>query len=115
MKNYILLAAMAIGFYACSSDTEKKQANNVALVKNYVKAVENLDFDSMSDFLADNYMGLGPSFGDTIYKEQAVANWKSHVEEQRKNILFQVTVCGYYNAGGGHKRRLGCELGRIEH
>ncbi len=88
MKNYILLAAMAIGLFACSSNTEKKQADNVTLIKNYVKAVENLDFDAMNDYLADNYMGLGPSFGDTIYKAQAVANWKSHVEELYEKIYY---------------------------
>lgn len=79
---------MVAGLFACAPDNSKKQAENVELVKNYVKAVENLDFDAMSNYLDDNYMGLGPSYGDTIYKAQAVANWKSNVEDLYARINY---------------------------
>ena len=88
MKNLIILAAMVFGLFACAPNNEKKQAENVELVKNYVTAVENLDFESMDKFLDDKYMGLGPSYGDTIYKDQAIANWKYYVENLYEKIQY---------------------------
>lgn len=61
---------------SCGTAANKLQEDNLALVKKYVAAVESLDYNAMGDFLAENYMGLGPSYGDTIYKKEAVENWK---------------------------------------
>jgi hypothetical protein len=88
MKKYIILAALVVGLFACTPNHEKMQAENVQLVKNYVTAVENMDFEAMNSYLADNYMGLGPSYGDTIYKAQAVENWKSNVENLYEKIQY---------------------------
>jgi hypothetical protein len=88
MKKYIILTAMVAGLFACTPNNDKKQAENVELIKNYVIAVENLDFESMDKFLDDKYMGLGPSYGDTIYKDQAIANWKYYVEHLYEKIQY---------------------------
>jgi len=88
MKKYIILMAIVVGLYACTPNTANKGVENVEVVKNYVTAVENLDFDAMSNYLADNYMGLGPSYGDTIYKAQAVENWKRNVEDLYESIQY---------------------------
>lgn len=89
MKKYIILAALVAGlFAACTPNNSKKQAENVDVVKNYVTAVENLDFESMDKFLDDKYMGLGPSYGDTIYKDQAIENWKYYVENLYEKIEY---------------------------
>jgi len=88
MKIYIILVALAVGLFACTSSVEKKQAENVELVKNYVKAVENLDFEAISNYLDVNYLGLGPSYGDSIGKIDAVANWKWCVENLYKKITY---------------------------
>lgn len=88
MKKYIILAALVVGLFACTPNHSKMQAENVQLVKNYVTAVENKDFEAMNNYLADNYMGLGPSYGDTIYKAQAVENWKSNVENLYEKIQY---------------------------
>jgi len=89
MKKYIILAALVAGlFAACTPNNSKKQAENVEVVKNYVTAVENLDFESMDKFLDDKYMGLGPSYGDTIYKDQAIENWKYYVENLYEKIEY---------------------------
>jgi hypothetical protein len=88
MKKYIILTALVAGLFACTSNNTKKQAENVEVVKNYVTAVENLDFESMATLLDDKYMGLGPSYGDTIYKDQAIANWKYYVENLYEKIQY---------------------------
>ena len=63
-------------------------AANVELVNKYIKAVEDLDFEGMGQYLDENYMGLGPSFGDTINKADAVANWKANVNSLYKKIHY---------------------------
>ncbi|MCU0369092.1 MAG: ester cyclase [Cyclobacteriaceae bacterium] len=89
MKKYIILMALVAGlFAACTPNNSKKQAENVDVVKSYVTAVENLDFESMDKLLDDKYMGLGPSYGDTIYKDQAIENWKYYVENLYEKIEY---------------------------
>ncbi|HRG66120.1 MAG TPA: hypothetical protein PLV12_09955, partial [Saprospiraceae bacterium] len=88
MKKYIILTALVAGLFACTSNNSKMQTENVEVVKNYVTAVQNLDFESMSNYLDDKYMGLGPSYGDTIYKDQAVENWKYYVEHLYEKIQY---------------------------
>jgi hypothetical protein len=88
MKKYIILTALVAGLFACTPNNSNKQAENVEVIKNYVAAVEKLDFESMDKFLDDKYMGLGPSYGDTIYKDQAIANWKYYVENLYEKIEY---------------------------
>ena len=88
MKNIIILAFVSICLVACTSSTEKKQGENIDLVKNYIKSVEELDFNSMGTFLDENYLGLGPSYGDSINKAEAVENWKSNVENLYEKITY---------------------------
>jgi hypothetical protein len=88
MKNLILLAVLSISLVACTSTNGTKQSENIDLVKSYVNAVENLDFESMSIFLDDNYLGMGPSYGDSINKNEAVANWKWSVENLYESIKY---------------------------
>jgi hypothetical protein len=88
MKNLVLLFGLIICLAACTSISEKRQDDNIELVKNYVKAVEELDYEAMENFLADDYLGIGPSYGDSIYKIQAVENWKSHIENLYEKIQY---------------------------
>ena len=88
MKNLIFLAVLIISLVGCTSISEKKNTENIDLVKSYVQAVENLDFESMSNFLDDNYLGMGPSYGDSIGKSDAVENWKWSVENLYEKIKY---------------------------
>jgi hypothetical protein len=47
-----------------------------------------MDFSAMENYLADDYMGMGPSFGDTVYKKQAIENWKDNVENLYSSIHY---------------------------
>lgn len=89
MNKIIFLAVMITSMLACTSTNEKKQNENIDLVKSYVQAVENLDFDSMSSFLDDNYLGIGPSYGDSIGKSDAVENWKWSVANLYQKIKYE--------------------------
>ncbi len=88
MKKLIILTALAIGLTACTSDNTKQQAENIELVKGYVAAVENLDFESMGNYLDVNYLGMGPSYGDSIGKMEAVENWQWCVENLYEKISY---------------------------
>lgn len=88
MRNLIfalLVSSLVIGCSPANNNAEK----NVSLIDNYVKAVENMDYEAMESYLADNYLGLGPSFGDSINKVQAVENWKQNVENLYEKIEYQ--------------------------
>jgi ketosteroid isomerase-like protein len=84
MKHAFLFLLVPIVF-ACGS---KNHDANIAVVKQYVAAVENLDYVAMEGLLADNYQGYGPSVGDTIGKIAAVENWKKNVEDLYKKIEY---------------------------
>lgn len=88
MKNLIILIALAFGLFACASTTDKKQSENIELVKKYVAAVENLDYDAMGEMLDVNYIGVGPSYGDSIGRHEAVANWKWNVDNLYEKIHY---------------------------
>lgn len=47
----------------------------------------------MSNLLADNYKGYGPSDGDSTDKEQAIQNWKYNME----NLYGSVKYSRYQN------------------
>lgn len=88
MKNLILFVGMSICLVACTTNTEKKQNENIDLVKSYIKAVEEMDFGAMEKFLDDDYLGMGPSYGDSISKDEAVENWKSYVANLYEKIEY---------------------------
>lgn len=87
MKNLILVMITGFLLVACSS-SDMKSEENVKLVTNYVKAVENLDYNAMDDILDENYIGIGPSKSDSINKENAIKNWKQNVENLYENITY---------------------------
>ena len=85
-KIIILVGIVSISLSACTSS--ENQTENIDLIKNYVQAVENMDFDAMENYLADDYLGMGPSYGDSIGKAQAVENWKLNVENLYEKIHY---------------------------
>jgi hypothetical protein len=82
------MAVLITGLFACTSGTDKTKQENVELVKSYVAAVENLDFEAMGNYLDVNYLGMGPSYGDSIGKMDAVENWKWCVENLYEKITY---------------------------
>jgi len=88
MKQMIFLAIVCIGLSACTSPTEKKENENLAIARKYMKAVETKDVATMDSLLADNYIGYGPSVGDSINKEDAIRNWKDNSENLYESIVY---------------------------
>ena len=84
MKKYIFLLFLPF-LIACGSDNHEA---NIAVVKEYVEAVESLDLNAMENLLAENYEGYGPSAGDTIQRAAAVESWKKNVDELYEKIQY---------------------------
>jgi len=105
MKYVIILFTLIVSFSACTNKTEKLNQENIQLVKNYIQAVEELDFEAMASYLDDDYLGMGPSYGDSIDKIIAVANWSWSVENLYEQIKYNrsryaaVTIPDGDNAG----------------
>lgn len=74
---YFTLVILVTLFAGCSKfDNSTK---NIALVEKYVQAVTSQDTESIASLLDDNYLGVGPSYGDSIRKPAALENWKDNI------------------------------------
>jgi ketosteroid isomerase-like protein len=88
MKYLIFLAAVGIGLFSCTSAAEQLEQKNLAIAKKYMEAVESQDAAAMDSLLADNYMGYGPSVGDSINKADAIANFKYNAENLYASLKY---------------------------
>ena len=96
-----VIAMLLIG----CGNPQDNSAVNIELVEGYVSAVESLDYEAMSDYLANDYMGYGPSINDSINKSGGIASWQWNVDnlyeriDYRKSRNLAVTVPEGENAG----------------
>jgi limonene-1,2-epoxide hydrolase len=91
----ITLTFLSIAFIlaACATNEQQKtDAENIAVIEKYIQAVQTKDTQTMSDLLADDYIGYGPSVSDTTNKEQALASWKEVAENLYDKIEYTRTV-----------------------
>ena len=88
MKQLIILVIAGICFTACTSPAEKKERDNLAVARKYMEAVETKNLAVIDSLLADNYMGYGPSIGDSINKEGAVLNTKYLMENLYESFEY---------------------------
>ena len=97
MKTFFPVCMLILIVAACSSPAGQAE-EDITLIESYVKAVENMDYETMHSFLADDYLGFGPSYGDSINKEAALENWKYVAEniydaiDYRRSNNIAVTV-----------------------
>jgi len=88
MKKLIFLSALILGLLSCSSADKQKESENLAVTLKYMEAVQNMDAATIESLLADNYMGYGPSVGDSVSKEVAVWNFKYNAENLYESFEY---------------------------
>ena len=88
MKQFILFLSLSLLFYSCSNSGDNKKSENLAIATKYMEAVETNKPAVMDSLLADNYMGYGPSVGDSTNKGDALANWKFNAEHLYESIKY---------------------------
>jgi limonene-1,2-epoxide hydrolase len=106
MRKIIFFSVISILMAACSSNEQQKiDAENIAVIEKYIQAVQTKDTQTMSDLLADDYIGYGPSVSDTTNREQALASWKEVAEnlydkiEYTRSVNFAIKVTQGANPG----------------
>lgn len=92
MKPIYSFCILAAIITSCGGNQEAIEKENIAVVEKYIKAVESKDTQAMTDLLADNYVGYGPSVADTVNKAQALENWRYVAENLYDKIEYQRTV-----------------------
>ncbi|HEY6978910.1 MAG TPA: ester cyclase [Chitinophagaceae bacterium] len=92
MKQSSLLLFIILFLVSCSGTDTGVNTNNIAVIERYAQAVQNKNVDSMAALLADNYIGYGPSFTDSINKTDAIASWKDLVANLYETIQYTRSV-----------------------
>ena len=87
MKKLLIVLVPVVLAIGCTSKNDNS-GQNLALISKYVTAVENMDFEAMDTYLGENYLGLGPSYGDSINKAEAIESWKNNVENLYESIKY---------------------------
>jgi ketosteroid isomerase-like protein len=87
MKYLILIFSLSATLASCVQQPTGQK--NVELIDRYIQAVEDLDYASMETLLADDYVGLGPSYGDSIGKPAAIQNLKYNTENLYQDIDYE--------------------------
>lgn len=88
MKKSVFILAMLLAMMSCTVPNNHAD-ENIALIEKYVQAVQNLDYDTMTNMLDDSYAGYGPSINDSINKTLAVSNWQSNIENLYESITYK--------------------------
>ena len=86
MKHFLFLLIGATLLVSCGQQNNNKA--NVALIEQYVTAVEELDYESIENVLDENYLGLGPSVGDYIRKPEVIETLKINFEHLYESIDY---------------------------
>ena len=90
MKVHTIIISAVLVMASCTQSPDNSAAN-IAIVEEYLEAVDNNDYATMESLLADDYLGLGPSVDDSTNKELAIAAWKWNVENLYEEIEFDRT------------------------
>jgi len=89
-KNVTLLAIFLIAlFFVACKPNDNQELENIALVEKYQKALKNHDVETMKEVLADNYVGYGPSAGDSTNKADAILNWDYNMQNLFEILEFK--------------------------
>lgn len=84
----IVLLLLAFNLILSCSTQNGTSKKNEELVKMYVNAVESNDVETMKSLLDDNYVGLGPSIGDSIDKTGTIENWQYNMANLYESIKY---------------------------
>ena len=76
---YLVFILLSIFVFSCDSNSKIHQ-DNISIVEQYIKDVEERDVFGMERLLSEDYMGYGPSVNHVIGKQEAIATWLENAE-----------------------------------
>jgi hypothetical protein len=88
MKQLILLLIAIVNLLCCTPPADKTTNESLAIAEKYMQAVETNNAATMDSLLADNYMGYGPSVGDSTNKADALSSWKYNAANIYESIKY---------------------------
>ena len=92
---YIVIMLSMIAMASCSTGTTESGINTdiLSVGTKFMDAWHDKDTAKLSRLLADDFVGLGPSTGDSMNKGEALAKWKSIMDN-----LDAIDVSQNFNA-----------------
>jgi limonene-1,2-epoxide hydrolase len=93
MRHLILCSVVYFTLSGCNSNRDAENSSdkataNLEVIEKYRQAVEKNDLNTFDTLLSDDYIGYGPSVGDSITKSQAVTNWKNEVSNLYQSMEY---------------------------
>ena len=77
------------GLIGCGPvQNQDRNPANEAMVMKYFDAQLKPDFESMEEFLSDDFKEFGPAVIDSIDRATSIANWRKNWEEQFSSITY---------------------------
>jgi ketosteroid isomerase-like protein len=84
----LIIVTISVCIFSCSDRAANKEKENLAIAEKYMEAVETSNVGTMDSLLADNYVGYGPSVGDSTNKRDAIAAWKNNTENLYESFKY---------------------------
>ncbi|MGZ8537220.1 MAG: nuclear transport factor 2 family protein [Flavisolibacter sp.] len=88
MKQLLSILVISIGLFSCTPQNSGKEKDNLEIAKRYMQAVETLNTATMDSLLAENYIGYGPSVGDSTNKTDALTAFKNNAENLYESFKY---------------------------
>ena len=88
MKTLVSFIAAFLFLASCTSEGNNKQRTNLDIAKKYMNAVESKNVAVMDSLLSENYMGYGPSVGDSVNKKDALAIFKENADSLYESFQY---------------------------
>jgi hypothetical protein len=88
MRQLILIAIISVALNSCKDSDDSKQKAHLAIAEKYMEAVETGNTNTMDSLLADNYMGYGPSVGDSINKADAIKSFRYNADSLYESLKY---------------------------
>jgi ketosteroid isomerase-like protein len=92
MKHLLTFLCLVLFLVSCSTADQGVNTGNIAVIERYAQAVQSKNVDSMAALLADDYIGYGPSFTDSINRADAIANWRNLVANLYDSIQYTRSI-----------------------
>ena len=90
MKQLGIIIVVSIILASCNSNggRSNKERANLAVATKFMEAVESKNAAAMDSLLAENYMGYGPSVGDSVNKQDAIETFKYNAENLYESFQY---------------------------
>lgn len=91
MKHRLILtsAFILVLFLSACNNSQNAAEENIRIVEKYQEALKNHDVEGLKALLAEDYVGYGPSIGDSMKRDDAISNWDYNMQHLFKKLEFK--------------------------